>query len=81
MAKYLCIAALWVEADTYDAAANRVNDALGGGLRAEDTVGKVIAYTEAQTHQDGFLMDAEKFDLGEVVAIGIDPPEGENNDD
>lgn len=67
MPKYLCLAAVWVEAANEDEAADAVNDRLSAGLRAEGTVGKVMTYTEAQTRQDGFLLDAEKFELGEVV--------------
>lgn len=67
MPKHLCIAAVWVEADNPDEAADRINERLSDGLRAEGTAGKVTTYTEAQTRQEGFLRDAAAFDLEEAV--------------
>lgn len=72
MPKYLCIAAIWVEGENADEAADRINERLSDGLRADDTVGKVTTYTEAQTRQEGFLRDAAAFDLEDAVV----PPEG-----
>lgn len=78
MPRYLCIAAVWVEGEDADDAADRINDRLSGDLRAEGTVGKVTTYTEAQTQQDGFLRDAAAFDLEEAV---VPPTATEGTDD
>lgn len=74
MPKYLAMAAVWVEGEDHDDVADRVQERLGDGLRADGTVGQVVVFKKAETFKPGFLIDLERFDLGEVVT-GIKPDE------
>lgn len=82
MPRYLCIAAVWVEGEDADVAADRINERLSGDLRADGTVGRVTIFEKRETFKDGFVIDLERFDLGDVVAgVEQDDEKGKDADE